>query len=98
MCHYKHLILSEREKILYFQAKNYSITAIANAVGRDKSTISRKLRQNTEEEQYLPASAQQLYKSCRVACKPHKRLENKELYDFVRDRFLNHQWSPEETC
>ena len=96
MCHYKHLILSEREKILYFQAKNYSITAIANAVGRDKSTISRELRRNTEEKQYLPASAQQLYKSRRVACKPHKRLENKELYNLVRDRFLNHQWSPEE--
>ena len=41
MRHYNHLTLSEREKIMYFQAKNYSVTAIANELHHSKSTISR---------------------------------------------------------
>ncbi|MBM6952061.1 helix-turn-helix domain-containing protein, partial [Anaerotignum lactatifermentans] len=41
MSHYNHLTLSERELILYFLAKGFSISKIALKIGRSKSTISR---------------------------------------------------------
>lgn len=44
MCHYKHFTLIEREKILLFYAEGKSITAIAELLGRSKSTISRELQ------------------------------------------------------
>lgn len=40
MSHYKHITPEEREKILLLNSQNYTITYIANSIGRDKSTIS----------------------------------------------------------
>ncbi|MGYP000122209189 len=34
MSHYKHLTLSEREKLMYFLAKGYSMRRIAKELGR----------------------------------------------------------------
>ena len=96
MCHYHHLTLSERENLLFFRAQSYSISRIAAALGRDKSTISRELRRNTMNGKYLPITAQQQYARRRKACKPHKRLENAELFALVKNLFLVHHWSPEE--
>ena len=96
MCHYHHLTLSERENLLFFRAQSYSISRIAAALGRDKSTISRELRRNTVNGKYLPITAQQQYARRRKACKPHKRLENAELFALVKNLFLVHHWSPEE--
>ena len=96
MCHYKHLTLEEREKILFFSAKEYSVTEIAKELGRNKSTISRELKRNREASQYLPSKAQQNYAKRRKACRPHKRLANPELLQLVREKFLEHQWSPEQ--
>ena len=96
MCHYKHLTPEEREKILFFSAKEYSVTDIAKELGRNKSTISRELKRNREGSQYLPSKAQQKYANRRKACRPHKRLANPELLQLVRGKFLEHQWSPEQ--
>lgn len=83
MCHYKYLKLEEREKILYFSTKEYSVTNITKALGRNKSTISRKLKRNREGSQYLPSKAQQKYAKRRKACRPHKRLTHPELLQLV---------------
>lgn len=96
MNHYKHLTPLERELILYFLAKGFTISAIAIELGRNKSTISRELKRNTNKSIYLPSKAQATYVSRRRLCKPHKRLEDPSLYDYVKDKFLNHQWSPEQ--
>ena len=96
MCHYKHLTLEEREKLLYFSAKGYSITEIAKELGRDKSTISRELRRNCSGGQYLPSAAQQMYSKRRKACRPCKRLDDPTLFQTVKKKFLEHQWSPEQ--
>ena len=96
MCHYKHLTLEEREKLLYFSAKGYSVTEIAKELGRDKSTISRELRRNCSGGQYLPSSAQQMYSKRRKACRPCKRLDDPILFQTVKEKFLEHQWSPEQ--
>ena len=96
MCHYKHLTLIEREKIMFFLAQNYSVTDIAKAIGRNKSTVSREIKRNAKEDYYQPSISHTNYLMRRTACKPHKKLNNPDLYALVKDKFLNHQWSPEE--
>ena len=52
MSHYKHLTLSEREELMYFLAKGYSMRHIAKELGRSASTISRELKRNTSKGEY----------------------------------------------
>ena len=96
MCHYNHLTLVEREKIMYFRAQNYTISEIATLLQRNKSTISRELKRNSVNGFYQPVSAQSKYDQRREACRPHKRLDDPELCQLVKDKFLEQQWSPEE--
>ncbi len=96
MRHYKHLTLFERENLLLLRAKGYSITAIAEKLGRNKGTISRELRRNTSKGEYMPVTAQQQYQKRRIACRPRKRLDNGNILEHVKQRLLECQWSPEE--
>ena len=96
MCHYKHLTLEEREKLLYFSAQGYSVTEIAEELKRNKSTISRELRRNRDGKLYLPAKAQQMYSKRRKSCHPRKRLDDPALFQTVKEKFLEHRWSPEQ--
>lgn len=96
MNHHTHLTLEERELILKYRSEGRSINEIADLLKRNKSTISRELKRNGFEDGYLPCIAHESYKARRRKCRPHKKLENKELFDFVKDKFLNEQWSPEE--
>ena len=55
MCHYHHLTLVEREKIMFFHAQDNSVSAIAKKLGRNKvlwssvfvTRVSNKLMLNT---------------------------------------------------
>ena len=85
MCHYKHLTLEEREKLLYFSAQGYSVTEIAEELKRNKSTISRELRRNRDGKLYLPVKAQQMYSKRRKACRPRKRLDDPALFQTVKE-------------
>lgn len=96
MSHYKHLTLEARERIMFFLAQGYSLTAIAKELGCHKSTISREVRRNKQGLEYLPIKAQKLYEGRRLRCRPRKRLSQVELFDYVKDKFLNDQWSPEQ--
>lgn len=96
MSHYKHLTRKERESLLYFLAKGYSISKIAKELGRNKSTISREVRRNAVKGEYFPSSAEAQYYKRRKKCRRKKLLENIELYKLVRDKFLVHHWSPEQ--
>ena len=96
MSHYKHLTLSEREKLLFYLAKGYTATKISKELGRSKSTISRELRRNSDKAGYLPVRAEALYRKRRKKCRRKKLLEDAGLYALVQDKFLNHHWSPEQ--
>lgn len=96
MSHYKHLTLFEREKILYFFAKGYTITKMSQELRRSKSTISRELRRNSCKGEYMAIQAQEQYHQRRRRCRRKKKLEDATLFTLVQDKFLNHQWSPEE--
>ena len=96
MCHYHHLTLIEREKIMFFRAQGKNLSVIAKELGRSKATISRELRRNGKDALYIPAIAQQCYCARRKKCRPHKKPDNPDLLALVKDKFIQHQWSPEE--
>lgn len=97
MSHYKHLTLIEREKLLFFMGQGLSVAQIALALGRSRSTIYRELKRNSGRRiGYIPANAQKRYEKRRKHCRRHKLLEDPALYELVKDKFLNHHWSPEQ--
>jgi len=91
---YKHLSIQEREWLLIYLVQGLSLCQIAKLLGRNKSTISRELARNKDE--YMPIRAQARYKRRRKKCRPHKLLENLELFALVKKLFLGCQWSPEQ--
>jgi len=96
MSHYKHITPEEREKILLLFSHNYSITFIAESLGRNKSTISRELSRNSFDNDYSAVTAQAAYLERRKKCRPRKKLDDPVIFEKVREKFLDHQWSPEE--
>ena len=93
---YNHLTINDREKILFFYAKGYSISKIAKEINRNKSTISRELRRNKINNEYSPSNAQNLYINRRQKCKPKEKLSNPSIFEYVKTKFLEEQWSPEQ--
>jgi len=91
---YKHLSIQERELLLIHLVQGLSLCQIARLLGRNKSTISRELARNKGE--YLPSRAQARYRRRRKKCRPHKLLENPELFALVKKLFLECHWSPEQ--
>ena len=96
MCHYHHLTLIEREKIMFFRAQGKNLSTIAGELGRNKATIAREISRNTLGKDYIPALAQENYRERRKKCRPHKKLDSINLRTIVKDKFIQHQWSPEE--
>ena len=97
MCHYHHLTLLEEQASILL-ASGLSISAAARSLGRSKSTISRELRRNTPKYgPYIPCRAQRQYAKRRKVCHRKKiLLLNQPLFLLIKDKFLNHQWSPEQ--
>ena len=93
---YNHISIFERESILLGTLQGLSIAKIAESLSRSKSTISRELKRNSDNGEYSPIIADCKYKSRRENCKTDKKPSDKMLCDFVADRFLNHQWPPEQ--
>ena len=89
---YKHLNITERENFCI--ASNFSITKIANYMGRNKSTVSRELKRNSKS--YSPSEAQKNYPKRRKNCRPHKKFENLALFELVKKLFLQNRWSPKQ--
>ena len=48
MCRYKHLTLEDREGIMVMYIDGKSIADIADAIDRDKSTVSREVRRSAQ--------------------------------------------------
>ena len=75
MCHYQHLTLIEREKIMFFHAQGKNLSIIAKELGRSKATISRELRRGGRDTLDIPAIAHKRYRTRRKKCRPHKKLD-----------------------
>lgn len=97
MSQYHHITQEEREEIFFFAVKGFSVTQIAEKLGRNKSTVSRELKRNTFNNRYSPLEAQRAYESRRQKCRPKpKILKDYGLFLKIVDRFISDQWSPEQ--
>lgn len=93
MNHYKHFTLKEREMIKHYIDIGKNQSEIAILLKRNKSSISRELKRNSINGDYLPCDAQSSYMHRRLCCKPKKKLDNRIVYKCVKNLFLNHQWN-----
>ena len=95
MKHYTHLNLKERDEIFELKQKKYSIALIAQEIGRNKSTISRKLNRNqyTDSIPYLPDKAHDMAKK-RIYILPPKVDRLPGLKKFLIEKLKN-KWSPD---
>jgi len=92
---YVQLRYEEREKMAQLWQSKPSITEIAKALGRSKSTISRELKRNQAPPgQYWPDTAQRFtlrrrQRSCRID-------QNAPLREFIISKLCCHYWTPEQ--
>src|SRR6476660_9150737 len=88
-----HLGLEERERLAALKAEGLSLGAIARALGRAASTVSRELRRNAlPKGGYLPVHAEGCYRERRQ--RPAVLERDAKLGRFVRERLLE-GWTPE---
>jgi len=97
---YQHLSLSERIELYRMHKANYSMRAIATALGRSASTISRELKRNSEptkawDSGYEPARAQTVSERRRRWDARFKLARDATLRACVRERLVA-GWSPEQ--
>jgi len=97
---YRHLSLSERIELYRMYKANYSLRAIATALGRSASTISRELKRNSEPTKawsagYEPVRAQAVSVRRRRWDARFKLARDPALRAYVRERLLA-GWSPEQ--
>ena len=94
MSEYDHLKSEERDRIAELKANGLGVNAIARDLGRDKSTISRELKRNSQGSgAYRPdyADGSYLYRRQR-----RLRLDQDErLRSYVVDRLVE-GWTPEQ--
>ncbi len=95
--HERYLSQDERLRIADMLALHRTVTEIAEALGRNKSTISREVRRNTDprSNEYMPYRAQQLSTERLKRPKPRKVLDYPPLRDYVQQK-LDEHWSPEQ--
>ena len=96
MRHCKHLSAEERDRIAEMYARRESVSAIAAAIGRNKSTVSREIARNGRNGRYGAIAAQSRSDARRGACRPRKRLSDPALAAEVRRRIVDDRWSPEQ--
>ena len=94
MSDYAHLAADERDRLAALKSDGASLRAIAKALGRAASTISRELRRNAlDSGAYRPHVADGAYMLRRQR---HARLEtDAKLAAYVMDR-LTEGWTPEQ--
>ena len=91
---YRHLTRDDREEIAALRASGHSMRAVAAAVGKAPSSISRELKRNAlDSGRYAAHVADGAYMARRQRLALLER--DKRLAGFVRDR-LTEGWSPQQ--
>ena len=93
---YTHFTTEEREKLLEFKAQGLKQIEMARQLGRSRSSVSRELKRNSNENgSYSAFEAEKKYRQRRERCVRKRRLDDAELKEFVRKKLLDY-WSPEQ--
>lgn len=91
----RYLSLQDRLAIADRRAAGQSMTAIAKAIGKATSTVSREIRGRSVEGLYLPYHAHTAAAAARARPKAAKLVTNEQLRTVVEEG-LAKRWSPEE--
>lgn len=73
MRRYRHLSAEECDRIAEMHARHEGVSAIAAAIGRNKSTVSREIARNGRNGRYGAIAAQSRSDARRKACRPRAR-------------------------
>jgi transposase, IS30 family len=92
---YNQLTAADRGAIEVLLQQNYTLTAIAKAIGFSKSTVSREIKQRSTPRGYVAWVAQLNYKVKRKKCKQKKKLNHSKTQKYVASK-LQLGWSPEQ--
>ena len=94
---YSHLSCEERDKVAVLRARGYAYGPIAQAIGRNKSTVFRELNRNRSlvYNVYLPHKADKRAKDRKSEASKRPRLKNRIIQRYVRTK-LKLGWSPEQ--
>jgi IS30 family transposase len=105
---FKHLTAFDRGRIAALREEGKSMQAIADAVGCNKSTISRELKRGTVTqmksdgklvEVYFPDTGQLIYERNREACGRRFKLDQvAEFIAHAEKKILEEEWSPDAVC
>jgi IS30 family transposase len=96
---YKHFMVEEREKIQEMLWQKASIRAIAGALNRSPSSVSREVNRNRDALKrrfYIPRTAHERALEKRKNRGRKDRLKNSIIRDYVLDHLKNYGWSPEQ--
>lgn len=94
---YHHLTVQDREMIAVLKAKGKSFSKIGQAIGKDKSTVSRELSRNVPSQHkgyYLGHKAQDRAYQRWQTSHHRLRLNDDETREYV-EKHLKEGWSPE---
>ncbi len=94
MRRYRHLSAEERDRIAEMHARHEGVSAIAAAIGRNKSTASGEIARNGRNGRYGSIAAQSRSDARRKACGPRKRLSDPAPAAEVRRRIVDDRRSP----
>ncbi len=94
---YTHFSKSDRLELSLLLNRGYSFREIAKSLGKDHSSISREVKQNSVNGQYDPDKAQikAIKKRARSKYQGMKIKNDPDLENYVTDR-IRRFWSPEE--
>lgn len=92
---YNQLTAADRGAIEILLQQNYTLTAIAKAIGFSKSTVSREINQRSTPRGYVAWAAQLNYETKRKRCKQKKKLNRSKTQKYIVSR-LQRGWSPEQ--
>ena len=92
---YGHFSAMERGKIELLVKQGVSYSAIGEALGRHRTSVSRELRRNGGAGRYDASKAQAHYARRRRACRPGTRLAYEPLRAYVSEKIAEEDWSPE---
>lgn len=97
MSHYTHFTTEERELLRELKALGYSICQIAARLGRNKSSVSREFKRNSNKGgSYSAHAANDRYKQRRKNCGRKPMLEkDSKVKEYVIEK-LSLDWSPDE--
>ncbi|MFE7724148.1 IS30 family transposase [Nocardia rhizosphaerihabitans] len=93
----RYLSLTDRLAIADGLLTGQSLTQIAGAIGKHKSTVSREVRAHRIDGLYLPYQADRAAAAARARPKESKLVSNHALRDAVRDGLAKRR-SPEQIC